>query len=267
MSEIDLRSPVPLGRTGLLVSRLGIGASYGVPAHAVERAFHEHGVNLFYWGSFRRGGMREALRRLAPGHRERMVIALQSYDRTGRLLPRLLRRGLRALGIEQADLLILGWHNSVPARRILEPALELREQGLVRFLALSGHHRPLFAELERQGLPIDVYMVRYNAAHRGAESDVFCHLPPRGERAGIIAYTATRWGQLLKARAMPPGERPLSAAECYRFVLSSPDVDLCMTGPKNAGQLEQALAALEQGPLSEEELARARRIGDHVHGR
>ena len=40
--------PRILGRTGLQVGRMGIAASYGVPAAAVERAF-EHGVNYFYW--------------------------------------------------------------------------------------------------------------------------------------------------------------------------------------------------------------------------
>ena len=39
-------------------------------------------------------------------------------------------------------------------------------------------------------------MVRYNAAHRGAESEVFAALG--ANRQAIIAYTATRWGLLLK---------------------------------------------------------------------
>jgi hypothetical protein len=43
-----------LGRTGLKAGPIGMAASYGVPAAAVERAF-ERGVNYLYWGSFRRG--------------------------------------------------------------------------------------------------------------------------------------------------------------------------------------------------------------------
>jgi aryl-alcohol dehydrogenase-like predicted oxidoreductase len=41
-----------------------------------------------------------------------------------------------------------------------------------------------------------------------------------------------------------------------------------MSGPKNAAELEEALAALDEGPLSAEEMARVRRIGEHVraHG-
>src|SRR6266849_4850082 len=63
-----------LGRTGLRVGRLGVAASYGVPAAAVERAF-EQGVNYFYWGTFRRGGFGEAIRHLAP-QRDRFILVI-----------------------------------------------------------------------------------------------------------------------------------------------------------------------------------------------
>jgi aryl-alcohol dehydrogenase-like predicted oxidoreductase len=66
---------------------------------------------------------------------------------------------------------------------------------------------------------------------------------------------------------MPAGERPLTAAECYRFVLSHPDVNLCLTAPATAEQLEDNLKALDAGPLDEEEMARIRRIGRHIYGK
>jgi aryl-alcohol dehydrogenase-like predicted oxidoreductase len=65
---------------------------------------------------------------------------------------------------------------------------------------------------------------------------------------------------------MPEGERPLSGSECYRFVLSNPLADLCIAGPANDEQMTEALRALDDGPLTDEEMARVRRIGDHVHG-
>jgi aryl-alcohol dehydrogenase-like predicted oxidoreductase len=265
----DFRQPVTLGRTGLRVSRLGVGASYGVGAAALERAFHERGVNSFYWGSRRTRSMRDAIRNLLSVGRARLVIAFQSYDRTGRLMRLFHERGLKALGVEYADVLILGWYNSVPAGRILDAALRLKDEGKVRCLALSGHNRPLFGELARRSdaEPYDIFMFRYNAAHTGAERDIFPHLPEGESRPGTIAYTATRWGQLLQQQRMPAGERPLSAAECYRFALSRPEVDLCLTGPATDEQMDEALRALDAGPLSEEELARARRIGEHVRSK
>src|SRR5258708_39947374 len=94
-----------LGGTGLRVSRLGIGASYGVPAAAVEKAF-EQGVNYFYWGAFRRDGVGQAIRHLAH-HRDRFVLVLQSYSRIARLMEWSGERALHALRLEHADILLL----------------------------------------------------------------------------------------------------------------------------------------------------------------
>jgi len=187
-------------------------------------------------------------------------------DTFNRFIEKAHERGLRKLGIDRADVLILGWFNRYPGRRVLDAATRFKEQGKVRFLAMSGHNRKTHGRVAAMSeTPIDILMVRYNAAHTGAERDIFPHLPA-DNRPGITSYTATRWGQLLKERKMPAGEEPMTAAECYRFVLSNPNIDLCFTGPKNVAELDHALLALDAGPLSAEEIERVRRIGDHVHG-
>ena len=85
------------------------------------------------------------------------------------------------------------------------------------------------------------------------------------DRPGIVSFTATRWRQLLKPKKMPEGEPPPTPVDCYRFVLSNPSVDVCMMGAKNLRQMRENLSLLEMGPMSEEELERMKRIGDHVH--
>jgi hypothetical protein len=95
-----------LGRTGLRVGPLGVAASYGVPAAAVERAF-DHGVNYLYWGTWRRGGFGAALRNLAP-RRERFVLVLQSYSRVGWMLRASVERALHSVHMDHADVLLLG---------------------------------------------------------------------------------------------------------------------------------------------------------------
>jgi predicted aldo/keto reductase-like oxidoreductase len=102
--------------------------------------------------------------------------------------------------------------------------------------------------------------------NRGAETEVFPFLPAEN-KPGVVDFTGTAWGKLLNPKKMLPGERVPTAAECYRFVLSHPAVDVCMTGPKTVDQMRQNLQILDQGPMSEDELARMRRIGDHIHGR
>jgi len=255
--------PTILGKTGLKVGRLGIAASYGAPASAFEEAF-ERGCNYFYWGSMRKDGMRQAIRNICRrGKRDALVIVIQSYSRSAFLMEAFLKRALKSLGIEQADVLILGWHNKQPARKILDRALKMKDKGLYRFLGLSSHKRALFPKLDKENI-FDLFHIRYNAAHRGAETETFPYL--QGEiRPGIISYTATRWGQLLNAKKMPPGEAPPSASDCYRFVLSNPAVDICMCGPKDIAQMREALRTLKLGPLNQEEIERMRKIGDYVH--
>ena len=257
---MDLSPTTTLGRTGLRVGRLGLGAGYGAPAAAFEMAF-ERGCNYFYWTS-RKSGMRDAIHHIVGrGQRDRLVVALQSYARSGGLMEYSLGKALKALGLDYADVFVLGWHNRAPSPRLIDRALAMREKGMLRHLGMSGHNRPLFARMAALET-FDVFHVRYNAAHRGAESDVFPHL--RGQ--GVVSYTATRWGHLLQARRMPSGEAPLSSCDCYRFALSHPAVDVCLCGPRNMEQMQAALTVLESSPMDEAELKRMRAIGDHVHG-
>jgi len=259
---MSFADPIALGRTGLTVGRLGIGASYGVPASAIEEAF-ERGLNYFYWGSLRRAGMMHAIHNLAPRHRDRLVVAIQSYTRWARLLNYSVHRAIRSLKIDHADVLILGLHNKPPSARLLDAAIRLRERGMVRFLAISCHHRPAFQQYIREGT-FDILQVRYNAAHRGAEIEVFPHLPDHGG-PGVTAYTATRWGKLICSRRIPPGLNRPTAVDCYRFVLSHPAVHLVMTGPKDAAQMRENLTVLDADIMSTEESTRMRQVGDLVH--
>ncbi|MAE93616.1 MAG: hypothetical protein CL910_03050 [Deltaproteobacteria bacterium] len=256
---------VTLGRSGLSVSKLGLGSSFRAPVSAYREAF-ERGVNYFYWGSVRRSAMKRALREISGDQRDELVVVLQSYSRVGRLLGVFVERGLRDLGIERAEVLLLGWHNKAPSRRVLDAALELKEKGRIGCIALSTHHRRLLPTL----LDDDRYSIwhlRYNAVHRGAEREVFPSLEGRepAGRPGVVSYTATRWGNLCDPRKTPPGERTPSGTDCYRFALSNPSVDLCLSGPDDAEQMKQALEALEAGPMGEDELAWMRRVGDHIY--
>ena len=91
-----------------------------------------------------------------------------------------------------------------------------------------------------------------------AYGDIFPHIP-RENPPGMVSYTATDWGQLMNPKKTPQNEKTPTAADCYRFVLTRPEVDVCMTGPSNAQQMDEALEALRQGPMSEAELAWMRR--------
>ena len=255
---------VTLGRSGLSVSKLGLGSSFQAPVRAYREAF-DRGVNYFYWGSIRREGMGQAFREIARDRREEVVLVLQSYSRSARLLPPFFERGLRKLDTDYADVLLLGWHNKRLSRRVLDAALELREKGKVKHLAVSTHNRSFLPSIVDEET-IAIWHTRYNAAHRGAETEVFPCLDGRedAQRPGIVTYTTTRWGSLPDSAKTPAGERTPTGTDCYRFALSRPEVDLCLAGPNDESEMRQALEALERGPMDPEEIAWMQRVGDSI---
>jgi aryl-alcohol dehydrogenase-like predicted oxidoreductase len=212
-----------------MVSALGIGASYGVGAADVERAF-DRGVNLMYWGSRRRADFGRGVTSIARRDRDNLAVIVQSYSRSATALRMSLESALRRLRIERADVLLLGWWNRPPPERIIGAATGLIDAGKAGQVMVSCHNRLSFADYADDPRYGSI-MVRYNAAHRGAEREVFPRLgdqPP-----GVLAYTATRWGALIDPRLTPAGEPTPSAADCYRFALTNPHVDAVLCGPRD----------------------------------
>jgi len=255
---------ITLGRMGFSVTRLGIASSYGTDEAMVEEAV-AHGVNYLYWGALRTQRMAEGIKRVARKNRDDLIIVVHTMARTVSSINRVVHKSMKRLGIDYIDVLLLGMggYPHGPRSRLIEHADKLKGDGVIRALAISSHHRLLFPKLE-QAKHFDIFHVRYNAAHRGAEEEVFSGLPKAGG-PGIVSFTNTRWGSLLNPADMPPGESPPTAADCYRFVLSHPYVHVAVCGPNSMKQLTEDLTALELGPMSEEEQERMRRIGDYVY--
>ncbi len=262
----DFRTPVPFGQTGLQVSRLGIGSSFTRDSAFIEEAV-DQGVNYLYWGSIRRPAFGRAIKNVALKNREGVVLTVQSYTRVAALMAPSIEIALRRAGIEYFDVLLLGKWNAPPSQALIDAAQRLKDAGKVHHLMISTHNRPSlqehFRRFEAKESPFDAFMLRYNAANRGAERDVFPYLKASA-RPGIVSYTATRWGQLLDPSKMPAGQPAPLARDCYRFALSHPDVNMVLCAPANREQMQEAIRALDAGPLDAEEKAHLERIGDHV---
>ncbi|MEZ0227267.1 MAG: aldo/keto reductase [Planctomycetota bacterium] len=255
-------APRPLGRTGKLVGPLGLAASFGVGESGVELA-HERGVNYFYWGSMRRSAFGRGLKRVLAKDRAKTQLVIQTYTRLGSLMGLSVRRALRQLDTDHCDVLLLGWWNGMPPARITDAAKRLRDAGVVKHIAISTHQRPKVPEFS--GV-FDVVHMRYNAVHRGAEKEIFPHIPEaRDSRAGVVAFTATRWGHLLKRPSgLPDGVPVPSAGDCYRFCLTDPHVDNVICGARNDADVTAACDAMDKGPMSADEVKWMHQVGDAV---
>ena len=164
-----------LGKTGWKVGRLGLASSYGADERCVQMAF-ERGVNYLYWGSMRTAKFGAGLRSLRS-RRDEFRLVIQSYSRVAAMVPWSLERALKSLGMDHADILLLGLWNKDVSPAIFDQALRLRERGLIRAIAVSTHHRPQAAAIANHNGDVDVLHVRYNAVHPGAERDIFAKLP------------------------------------------------------------------------------------------
>lgn len=263
---MSFKEKIILGKTGLKAGRLGISSSFGAPPDAFEEAF-ERGCNYFTWGTFIKGRssrMKEAILHIIKrGKREDLIISMLSYAHNAALTEHFLKKGLKALNIDYTDILLLGYFSKRPSQKLIDDALKLKEKGLIRHIGLTGHKRKLFTELLKENL-FDIFHVRFNAVNRGAETEIFPFLN-KETSPGIVTFTATRWSRLINPKKIPSRERTPTAADCYRFVLSNPAVNVCMMGAKNTIQMRENLSVLELNPMSEDELKWMQKIGDHLY--
>ena len=252
-----------LPHLGKRVFRLGLSASYGLDEAGIREAF-AGGLNYVFWPPTARK-LTRVLREEVRKDRERLVIATgPTFGLFRGSIRRRAEVALRLLGTDYLDVFQLYWVGvgSALSDANLEELVRLREEGKVRALGVSIHDRKRAGRLAADS-PLDLLMIRYNAAHPGAESDVFPHLAAR--RPAVVAYTATSWTRLLRA---PRGWKgpPATAGDCYRFCLTSSHVDVVLSASGTAERLRQNLAELEKGPLSPEEETTMRALGRAVHG-
>jgi aryl-alcohol dehydrogenase-like predicted oxidoreductase len=251
-----------LPRIGKRVFRLGLAANYGIDERGIRAAF-DRGINYVYFTT--RGAMATPLRGELARRRDSLVVAAGPLvGWFGGSVRRSCERTLKKLGTDYLDVFQLMWLGvgSAWTDATLAELRHLKESGKVKALGVSIHDRERAGRLAEDS-PLDLLMIRYNAAHPGAERDIFPHLATR--KPHVVAYTATSWRKLLKRPRGWDGNL-MTAGDCYRFCLSSQHVDITLTGPANETQLDENLGALAKGPLSAEEMTWMRSFGQAVHG-
>jgi aryl-alcohol dehydrogenase-like predicted oxidoreductase len=248
---------------GKSIHRYGISASYGLPEAGVREAL-ELGANYIFWSPAKRF-LKTVVKEVVMKDRERFMLAtgpILAY--VGGSVRRAVEKRLRESGSDYLDVVQVFWAGKMSflSKSVIGELVKLREEGKARAIGVSIHDRKRAAKLAAES-PLDFFMIRYNAAHPGAEVDIFPHLPAK--KPIIAAYTATCWTKLLRPHKGWTGPAA-TAGDCFRFCLTNPNVDVVVSAPKTAAQMRENVKSLELGPLSDEEMARMRTLGKAVHG-
>jgi predicted aldo/keto reductase-like oxidoreductase len=256
----------PAQAFGRPVCRLGL-ASYGQTAITADNILDAlcRGVNFLNWQGLAEGpsggdAYCSAVASLGDD-RQSAVVCAQFGSRNAAETAEELKGVLAALGTDYIDVLTLyyveqaaEWDEIASPGGALPYLRDAQRDGVVRRLGITSHQRPLAAAMAASGL-LDLIMIRYNAAHRGAEREIFPVTQPLG--LPVIAYTALRWGALLRPTPDdPPGFVVPRAPDWYRFVLQHPAVTVTLAAPQSRAELDEDLRVLAaKGPLGDEEYA------------
>ncbi|MBI4584122.1 MAG: aldo/keto reductase [Planctomycetes bacterium] len=258
----------PLGRTGVSVPLLGMGtATAGMHVKVGEAAALfdlaiDLGINYLdtapdFAGY---GKAQMAVGKVMKKRREQVFLVTKCWEPEGEAARKLLESNLRELETDHADLV---YAHSVGDDKmdpkivmgkggVLEMLEKAKQEGLTRFIGLSGHSRPeRFVEILKN-FQVDVVMCAVNFADRhtyGFETRVF---PLAVEKGAAIAAMKIFGGM---GGATPRSHLPASYHDlAFRYALGIPNLSLAVIGMKDPKELEQNLERLRRfKPLAPEE--------------
>ena len=163
----------------------------------------DQGINFLNWPAESEGAappdaMARAIASLGS-RRESIVVCIQLAARTAEEAKRELGSALATMATDYVDVVTLyyveqpdEWHALQQPGGALAWCQEAKANRMIRRLGITTHQRSLAAQAASSG-SIDTLMIRYNAAHRGAEQEVFPTTRQHG--VAVIAYTALRSGR------------------------------------------------------------------------
>lgn len=308
MTGIDT---VTLGRTALSVSVAALGAGGKSRLGQAQGASFDHSVRLVR-AALDAGvtlvdtaqvyGTEEIVGAAIRGRRHEVVVSTKvppngdfasTEPASAAEFTRRVEACLQRLGTDHVD--ILHVHGPRPAqyphvRDVLVPAIErLREQGKVRFSALSEHFNTdqgheMLLEAVRDRL-VDVVMVGYNFVNQTAARSLLalatqngigtlCMFAVRGplarlETANALVARLIASGEVDAADVDPASplgflvEQGVAATvgeAAYRFCRHTPGIDVVITGTGSERHLAENLAAIAGEPLPPNVVERLRTI-------
>ena len=243
-----------LGRTGLVVTRLGTGGAYCETTDGYQAAL-DSGVNYMDTArAYRDGDDERVIGNAIQGRRHELILATKTQQRDADGARRDLETSLRLLGTDYIDIYQLHHLNTEEERNralgangALEAVQKAREEGLIRFIGVTGHDWEQIGQAVATGF-FDTVLCWYNCAMKEPERTVFPEA--RKHNTGVVIMNASRNDRLFDGEGAPAEE------QFYRYVLSHESVGLTIMGLRNVPRFCRIASALShRGTLTPEEKA------------
>lgn len=292
------------GKTDWQVSEIGLGGSwfYGRPefglkpfsygAHIVERAL-ELGINYFDTAPlYGQGRSEEVLGAALKGVTDPYYLATkvgyypEPFDYTRDTVWRGFEASLKRLQRDKVDLLQIheaeqaGWKGIFGAGRTLETLLEIQEQGLTKYIGLTGSDLALMRDVLKES---DVFVsvitfLKYDLLTQEAKKIL---VPTAAERdvavitasplhAGLLGSKRELWTQsgrfadlhdkLEQVEALLADQPEDITHIALRYLLSDPHVSILLSGVASIEELETSISVADGHHLPPELIAQVEGI-------
>jgi len=233
---------ITLGRTGLKVTRLGIGGGYCESVDGYRTAL-DCGVNYMDTArNYRDGEDEKVIGQAIQGRRDQLILATKTAARRAEGVRKDLETSLSLLKTEYIDIYQLH-HLNTPVEReqalssggAVEAAQKAQEEGLIRFIGVTGHDWEQIGQAVATGL-FDTVLCWYNCAMKEPEEAIFPQALDLN--VGVVIMNASRNDRLFSQTGTPPEEH------FYRYVLNHPAVHLTIMGLRSTERFDRIASCL-----------------------
>lgn len=248
----------PLGATGARVPLIGygtapLGKKHIAEEHAVRCLNHAIDRGITYLDTSPDYGSEPHLGRVMRTRRNDVFLATKVNNRSKQGVLDELKQSLKRLQTDHVDLVQV---HAVNAWADLEQALapdgavaaleQARQEGLLRFIGITGHARPEILASALEQYPFDTVLCALGIADRLVSSPESFLLPRvRARGCGLIAMKVLCHGEI-KTREL-----------ALRYSLGLPGVSLAIVGMDQPEQIDQNVeSAAAFQPLRDDELER-----------
>ncbi|MBE9188148.1 aldo/keto reductase [Microcoleus sp. LEGE 07076] len=256
-----------LGKTAVKVPIFGLGGAGQTPlsqpgreaeaAAQIERAI-ELGIRYFDTAADY-GPSEENLGKVLPQSRSRLFLATKTAARDRDGAWRDLERSLKRLKTDRLDLWQLH-HVSFTTeldqifstKGAIKAIEEAKQQKIIRFSGITGHHEPAIIAAGLQRYPFDTTLISLNAAEKHHPRSFTANALPvaKAKNIGVIAMKIPAYGKLFQNGVLDGMHQAMG------YTLSLPGVHCCVIAADSVKQLEENLKVAQAfKPLSKVEMA------------